>query len=149
MLTLTRTYRGADCTLGVLTIDGLTLSTIERPWVPSPTSVGGTKGVSCVPPGIYKLVTHDSEAHPLAFALVNPVLGVVHFQEDGAQTDRSVVLIHSANYASELRGCIAPGMSTGLNQERHVRMVQESRKAMKLLNDKLTWANGLYGISIT
>lgn len=137
ILTILRTYNGPDCTLGVLTVDGLTLQTIERPWVDGP--LGGAEGISCVPKGIYQLVKHDSEAHPQTWALVNHLLGVGHWP---GESNRSVILIHPANYASELRGCIAPGMSTGLNQALGVRMVMESRKAFELLKNALPWTDG-------
>lgn len=146
-LTLVRTYAGSDCTLGVLTvtdIEGvhqLTLQTIERPWVPSAKYKGGTKGVSCVPKGLYRLECHNSEAHPRTWALVNPDLGVTHWPTEAAEGDRTVVLIHAANYASELRGCIAPGMKTYVDNVRGSRMVTNSRQAMKLLKEKLTWSD--------
>lgn len=144
-LTLTRTYSKSDCTLGVLTVAGLdsvavlTLQTIEKPWVPSPKSLGGEKGRSCVPVGLYRLECHNSEAHPHTWALVNPLLNVVHWPVEGGEFDRSVVLIHVANYASELRGCIAPGLNTYVDPIRSVRMVTKSREAMKKLQDALTW----------
>lgn len=136
-LTLLRTYNGADCTLGVLTLDGLTLQTIEKPWVPG--QLGGAKSVSCVPKGIYQLVKHDSEAHPQTWALVNHLLGIGHWPNE---SNRSTILIHPANYESELKGCVAPGMSTGLNAELGVRMVMESRKAFALLKNALPWTDG-------
>ena len=69
--------------------------------------------MSCVPPGTYKLEPHSTEAHKAVWALVNPSLWVYHWDQDvpanrrGAA--RTVVLIHIANWASELRGCIALG----------------------------------------
>ncbi len=146
-LTLNRTYRGADCTLGVMTMAGtdgpvpLVLQTIERPWIPAKQSAGGEKGRSCIPPGVYKMECHNSEAHPRTWALVNPLLNVVHWPVEGGEFDRSVVLIHVANYASELRGCIAPGLKTYVDPVRQVRMVTDSRKAMKALQDALTWSD--------
>lgn len=147
ILTINRTYRGSDCTLGVLTVadlDGLTpltLQTIERPWIPFPGSLGGAQGRSCVPVGSYRLECHHSEAHPRTWALVNPLLNVVHWPVEGGETDRSLVLIHVANYAAELRGCIAPGMNTFVDPVRQVRMVTESRRAMKALQDLLNWSD--------
>jgi len=146
-LTLNRTYRGFDCTLGVMTVAGLdsiavlTLQTIERPWVPTPKSQGGEKGRSCVPEGLYHLECHNSEAHPRTWALSNPSLNVVHWPAEGGEFDRTLVLIHAANYAQELRGCIAPGMSTFVDTVRGVRMVRESRRAMKALQELLTWTD--------
>jgi hypothetical protein len=132
------TQSSKDCTLGLLFVNDLTLCTIERPWIPSTLSRGGTKGVSCVPPGIYKLVPHDTEAHPETWALVNPDLGVVHQQHQSKNpNDRAAVLIHAANYAEELRGCIAPGCRTEQIAGRY--MVAKSREAMKLIRNRMPW----------
>lgn len=144
-LTLARTYEGDDCTLGVLTVSDmngqtLVLQTIEKPWVRGQYA-GGVKGASCVPKGTYKLECHNSEAHPRTWALVNPELGVVHWPVDAAQGDRTVVLIHVANYAAELRGCIGVGLKTYHDDVRGVRMVTNSRQAMKALQDALTWSD--------
>lgn len=112
-LELFRDYRDQGCTLGSIDSFGRRLQTMERPWVPSPGSVAGTKGVSCVAPGRYKLVRHNSEAHPNVWALVNAMLDVYHFESEVPPERRgrarTAVLIHSANWAEELRGCIAPG----------------------------------------
>lgn len=143
-LTLARTYEGADCTLGVLTVAGangtLVLQTIEKPWIHG-TGPGGMKGRSCVPKGLYKLECHNSEAHPRTWALVNAELGVVHWPAEAGVTDRTVVLIHVANYASELRGCIGVGLNTYHDAVRGVRMVTKSRDAMRALQDALTWSD--------
>lgn len=138
-LTLLRTYRGTDCTLGVLTMEGGSFQTIERPWVADPKYKGGRKGVSCVPEGIYHLECHNSEAHPRTWALVNPELGVSHWPQDAAEGDRTAVLIHVANFASELRGCIAPGMSSTVDPARG-RMVTKSRVAMEKIQELLNWS---------
>lgn len=130
-----------DCTLGFLFIDDLQLATIERPWVPSSTSKGGAKGVSCVPAGTYKLVRHNTEAHPMTWALVNEDLDVAHLPRAGlASGVRTAVLIHPANYSHELRGCIAPGMRSGRGPEGSA-MVLESRKAMRQLQERVPWTD--------
>ena len=112
-LFLTRDYRDPFVTLGTLSINGSRWQTLERPWIKDDASVCGRKGVSCVPTGTYRLVPHNSESHPKVWALVNPVLQVYHFDQDVPVSQcgvaRTTVLIHPANYASELRGCIAPG----------------------------------------
>lgn len=96
-----------DHTYGVLTLAGQSWQTIERPWV------NNTKGVSCVPVGTYRLEKHDSEAHPATWALVNPDLGVIHYPSASLPNARTACLIHPANLAMELRGCIAPGLTRG------------------------------------
>ena len=132
------------CTLGLLFVGDLSLVTIERPWVPTPLSKGGAKGVSCVPAGTYKLVRHNTDAHPMTWALVNPDLDVVHFPgEDSNPHARTTVLIHPANFVHELRGCIAPGTRTSHAVAAHGGgyMVCESRKAMRLLQQRVPWTD--------
>lgn len=74
----------------------------------------------------------------MTWALVNPELDVVHYPQDGSPLARSACLIHPANWAFELRGCIAPGTRTQIDPTRGY-MVAESRKAMKLIQDTLSW----------
>ena len=132
-----------DCTLGLLFVPGTSFAcvTLERPWIPSPDSKGGTKGISCVPLGTYRLVRHDTEAHPHTWALVNEALDVVHLPSDSTNPlARSAVLIHPANHPHELRGCIAPGTRT-VHDEHGSYAVADSRKAMKLLTDTVPWTD--------
>jgi hypothetical protein len=140
-LLLYRDYRDASCTLGTITNGVKKLQTMERPWVPSDKSVAGRKGVSCVAPGRYRLERHNSDAHPNVWALVNPQLDVYHWESE-VPTERrgiarTVVLIHAANYAEELRGCIAPGTTRGKDGAR--KAVWNSRDA---LNQFRTWIGG-------
>jgi len=64
--------------------------------------------VSCIPAGTYKLVPHDTGKRAGMWAMVNEDLGVYHHQQQSEST-RYACLIHVANRASELRGCMAPG----------------------------------------
>ncbi len=132
-LELFRDYRDPSCTLGTVESFGRRFQTMERPWVPSPDSPAGTKGVSCVAPGRYRLFRHNSEAHPNVWALVNPSLDVYHFEADVPADRRgkarTAVLIHSANWAEELRGCIAPGKERVKDRTGRW-MVQRSRDAL-------------------
>jgi hypothetical protein len=140
-LVLTReTDQRHDCTLGLLTVADLTLCTIERPWVPG-IGRGGAKGISCVPPGLYRLVRHDTEAHPETWALVNEALDVVHLPGDSPSPHaRTAVLIHAANFSHELRGCIAPG-TRATKDEQGRPMVASSRQAMSLIRQRVAWTN--------
>lgn len=142
MLKLFRTSSSTVATEGYFDTHPHRIFTLERPWVPaSPYRADdwipcGRKGVSCVPPGRYLLVPHNSEAHPHTVALVNPDLWVYHLDADVPASQRNfartAVLIHPANYVSELRGCIAPGWSRGPVGE-----VGESRRAFAQL--ALAW----------
>jgi hypothetical protein len=124
------------CTLGRLMFAGRTLFTIERPWVPDSRSRGGQKGVSCVPVGEYRLERHNSDAHPKVWALVNPMLDVYHLPQDvpaGQElVSRTACLIHAANWAYELRGCVAPGKAR-LKDQAARWMVTRSRDAINEL----------------
>jgi len=64
--------------------------TIERPWRDN------IKQQSCIPEGEYGLKVHTGRIQPAILI-------------DGVP-NRTAILFHSANYASELMGCIAPGL---------------------------------------
>lgn len=116
-LSLIRDTATSAFTQGVLNAGALQFQSIERPWIAAPPGLAGAHGLSCVGPGIYELVKHDTEAHPRSFALVNPALDVYHEPADvppaRAATARVAILIHVANYPSELQGCIGLGMQRG------------------------------------
>ncbi len=132
-LILIRDFNSAECTLGRLHIPAaaqdFVCDTIERPWVPTPLSLGGRKGESCVPKGTYQLERHNSEMHPDTWALVNSDLDVIHYEDRNRPNARCLVLIHPANRARELRGCIAPGLRRVVD-ENGIHTVTSSRIAM-------------------
>lgn len=143
-LLLVRDYKGADCNQGKLSFstpaEDFLADTIERPWIPSPVCRGGLKSRSCVPPGIYRLERHNTEAHPHTWALVNPLLDVVHVGDDTDERIRTNVLIHIANYAREVKACIGIGQSRG-HDEHGYRSVVASRLAMIELQRLLPYTN--------
>lgn len=116
-LVLTRDIAQPDaenCTLGMLTIPEMTIQawqTMERPWVPCPDGACGMPGISCIQPGTYVLGPRNTPQKGDHWILSNPSLGVYESpdQVPAGQYGRSLVLIHSANWAHELKGCIAPG----------------------------------------
>jgi hypothetical protein len=82
-------------TLGKLTIhdelkECFSCKTLELSWKDN------KRNVSCIPRGEYKVIVRFSEKHGEHF-LVSDV------------DDRDFILIHSANYHTQLRGCIAVG----------------------------------------
>lgn len=114
-LILNRDYVTTYCTLGRL-IDpqsGRGWDTVERPWVPTPAAPCGVKGASCLPLGDYRVERYTSDAHPNVYAVSAPALWVYVTEQQvppaQALLARTRTLIHPANLASELRGCIAPG----------------------------------------
>jgi len=82
-------------TLGALVIyDGVDkvfeCVTLELPWK------GNKTNISCIPKGVYNVVHRESTKY-----------GDHLYIED--VNDRSYILIHVANYVSQLKGCIALG----------------------------------------
>lgn len=139
ILTLTRDPQQpapAACTLGVLEANGRRWQTVERAWVPSSAGPCGAPGLSCVCVGTYRLRPRETEARGKHWILSNPALGVYETPRDvprGAY-GRTLILIHAANWAHELHGCIAPGkrrFAPGNGNPEW--MVAESRAAMNEL----------------
>ena len=141
-ITLVRDIDNGVCSLGTLLINGATIQTLERPWIASLGSPGGCKGVSCVPAGLYRLVRHDTEAHPRSFALENEDLGVYHYDIPAGKSGRTACLIHVANVVSELRGCVALGMARSGNS------ISQSRMAVDRFYNALPWVDNEHTIDI-
>lgn len=93
-VTLQRINYGALDTLGSLVLpSGLVLSTIERPWKDN------ASGISCIPEGEYLMtMVMSPHMHKLTYLLQSV-------------PKRDCIRVHSANWAHQLRGCIAPGLS--------------------------------------
>jgi hypothetical protein len=75
---------------------------LEKPWADN------MPFDSCVPEGDYGLVEYASPKFGETYALVNHDLDVGVYEGDAA---RYAILIHKANWAHQLQGCIAPGTS--------------------------------------
>ena len=106
--------------------------TIERPWIPGPYQ-GGMPFESCIPDGTYELVPHTRPNGDEVVALINPDLGVWYQKEDRPDVwGRFLVLIHAGNYSHDVVGCVAPGLSRTIHDNRV--MVTSSRAAMGQLN---------------
>lgn len=125
-------YNYADTeTEGYLFLDDETvLNTLERPWVPG--HPGGTPFQSCVPDGEYELIPHTRPNGDRVYALRNHDLHVYYTQDEMGDNDgRYLILIHSGNYVHHVVGCVAPGLSRTIYDNR--RMVTSSRRAMRRL----------------
>jgi hypothetical protein len=104
--------------------DDLTLYGLERRWLHN------RSDVSCIPAGVYCLVPWTSPAHGDVWALVGGT--VTPFVDDcPADAGRWGNLFHSANYWSQLQGCLAPGLDEGSKDGECC--VWSSRKAMTRL----------------
>ena len=95
---LTRLKDNGIETMGFMTIatggQSLSLQTLELPWKYN------QPNISCIPPGVYAFEKWYSPTFKTT------VIRLLHVPE------RSNILIHPANFVRQLRGCIAPGIST-------------------------------------
>ena len=133
-LTLNREPSTDTETMGLLTFDGVSLFTIERPWIA--TDPGGKPFESCVPAGRYELVPYVRGNGDAVRALVNPGLGVYFRKRDRPNgVGRYKILIHAGNWVTDVVGCIAPGYgrTAAHYYSNKGPMVTNSRKAMKVL----------------
>lgn len=95
---LRRLWYGADATIGKLVLPDYECYTLERPWR------NNEPKISCVPQGTYPMVLEHSAKFQRPLWELKDVPG------------RSEVKLHAANRASELEGCIAPGVHLGIMQ---------------------------------
>lgn len=106
-------------TLGYLHLPGRRLFTVEQAWRDN------QPNISCIPEGSYRCVPVKS-----------PRFGATY--EVGHVPGRSHILLHAANWPSQLEGCIAPGIQ--LADPRTLRDapdplgVMQSRVAMAHIN---------------
>lgn len=105
-------------TFGVLTFDGKSYFTVEKPWV------NNTSEVSCVPSGEYTLTPHGEYGKDGdVLCLINDEKHITHFEN--ATSKRFACLIHTANYERDVIGCI------GLGEKYTGDMVTNSRRSIK------------------
>jgi Family of unknown function (DUF5675) len=146
-LRLTREVMNASCCRGkleVLDSDGevvQTLFTIEKPWLPN--SSGGRAGEpfkSCVSEGTYALTPFVRPNGDKVWMLSNPDLDVFKLDTDippdRKGKGRFLILIHVANRARDVVGCIGPGKTARTDPDGTL-MVTSSRDAMKDLHKRL------------
>lgn len=113
-ITLERFCYHPEGTLGVIRVDGELFYSVEKPWLDN------APNVSCVPEGTYKTGWRDS-----------PKFGETWHIKD--VPNRTYILIHAANYPTDVHGCIGLGMQ--LMADRIA--VGHSRKAVNAF-EKLT-----------
>lgn len=123
-------------TMGVLLLPGVTLYTIERPWIPYKSHKGGKPFVSCIPDGLYELLPFNSEKHPDTWVLVNKIMDVYAYPGDVPEKGgRYSCLFHVANYVKDIEGCIGPGLFRVIMNKQNA--VSSSRDAMGLLRAEI------------
>lgn len=138
VLPLVRDYADSNVTLGTLASPaGRKWQTLEPP------------GKSCVPPGVYRLDTHDSEAFARVWALVSTPLLVYHWPSEVPASQRGLArvtcLIRPANWASELNNDIALGKAR-FRHPNGVWTIQQARDAVNELRGAL---NGTFDVTLT
>lgn len=112
VIEIRRFYRGADCTLGCLTVGDYRCFTLELPWRDN------RANVSCIPAGAYKARKYHSPRHG----------NVLLFE---GVPGRTWIEIHAGNYTRQVRGCILVGEAiTHLNDDA-VPDVSRSRAALR------------------
>lgn len=117
IINIERTYLPSQ-TNGTLYCGDLELQTLERPWLDN------RSFVSCIPEGHYVLSPW-----------VSPKFGNCYIVDGGTvgktSRERTHILIHAANYVSQLNGCIALGDSW------HGDMLLNSKRSVNKLYDIL------------
>lgn len=88
---------------GWLTFDGKRYVTLEREWR------GNMPERSCVPEGVYDLVWHYSQRWGRRLHLHGGTVAVTPSEMHDTDRKRWGCLIHPANWAHQLAGCIAIG----------------------------------------
>lgn len=96
MVRLARELYYGDCTLGKIYLpNGSWFFTLERPWL------NNQVGISCIPLATYSAVYRQRPSKLYDYWLKDV-------------PNRSYILIHSGNVASQVQGCILLGMQRGL-----------------------------------
>jgi len=94
--TLNRLNKTETSTIGVLILpNGTAIHSMERP------DKGNQRRVSCIPEGVYSCTRRKSPKFGWSY-IINGV------------PDRDFILIHSANRAAQLQGCISFGKRAGM-----------------------------------
>lgn len=146
-LRLTRDTLDSSCTRGVLEVlspNGdvkAKLFSMEKPWIPN--TNGGLSGEpfkSCVSVGTYDLSPFVRPSGDKVWVLENRALDVYELDtdipEDRRGKARFLILIHAGNFARDIVGCIAPGLSRRTTPD-GIPMVTSSRDAMRKLHSLL------------
>lgn len=125
-------------TEGEMYVGDHVIATIERPWIAGVNS-GGLPFESCVPDGEYVLAPWVRPSGEECYILSAPDLGVR--AEEMAGSGRYLILMHVANFVSQVVGCIAPGMTRSIMWNKstgsYERAVSSSVEAMRVLRSFL------------
>ena len=119
-----RIYKCDKQVLGIMTLfDDLSFPFFEVRTLELPDEKNQIR-ISCIPCGEYEVIKRWSEKYGDHFHILEV-------------PDRDYILIHSANYYTQLLGCVAVGFShTDIDGDGY-RDVTNSRKALEKLNEHL------------
>lgn len=122
------------------------LFTIERPWIPdSDGGLAGENSRSCIAEGTYAVDPFVRRNGDHVWIVSNAALDVFKTEDDIPESrldkGRCLILIHAANRASELEGCIAPGRTWTIDDGEPI--VTNSRLAMGDLHEILVGQSGV------
>ena len=79
------------------------------------------RNISCIPTGVYKVIPRTSEKHNKHYIIKDVMM-------------RELILIHTANYYTQLRGCIAIGSNFyDINADGEFDITNSSRSLKTLL----------------
>lgn len=98
--------------------DNLLCYTVERPWIPE---VDGEKYPagqpfnSCIPTGLYELKETEHNGKD-SLVLINPMLSVFEHDEGYG---RYACKVHTANFMSDVEGCIGFGKTLAWAKDRY------------------------------
>lgn len=133
-----------DVTLGWLFVGGLKLATLEEGWRPDPDGPGGQRREgslveSCIPDGVYELLTINTPKHPDGvFCFNNPSLGVwLPGKRPPGPYGREACELHIGNSVEDIEGCTVVGRRHVLDSERARHVILDSRSAVAALRDIL------------
>lgn len=133
-------------TEGQLIVGSKVFATIEQPWTPNPNGKpGGKPFESCIPDGMYRMAPFKrpddgdaDHAEEDVWIIFNDKLGVYRLPSDHMRGNgRDLCLIHKANWASNVQGCVAPGLKRNPmvdpNTDKMAQAVSSSGSAMAML----------------
>lgn len=126
ILEILRVYKGEDCTLGVVLLDGVPLCvSLELPWK------GNKVDVSCIPEGMYKC----GVSHSPNLGYITPELLNVH--------GRTHIRVHVGNFVEDILGCVAVGSEFAeVNGKKYVSESRIAFNKLKMETDnfkKISW----------
>lgn len=128
---LQRKEENRDGLFGVLSFGGKSCLTLER----------CNKGnILPIREGVYNLESHAGTKYKNVVALVNEDLYVYHWPNPKAR--RAAILIHPANFQSQLKGCIALGQTKTMMEDNKMgRQVEAITKSIATVKEFMEFYN--------